>query len=181
MSQSHKNMLSNGLLRVQMAMRQAISRRTITTSFERTGIYPFSLTRIMQNCKTPTNLDQRSAIEFALPKLADIMSKKGEIFGEDVVKHTGLYLPNAADKDALVKNRRRSLILTNKQLYIREITKKDEKAAAAELKRAEAEEKKLKRATAAAEKQSKKKAKTAGPSVTAGVEERLVLKIRRTN
>lgn len=72
-------------------------------------------------------------ITAALPKLARIIEKQGELFGCDVTRLTGLQLPMADARDKRVVHQRRSVVLTNTLVQKR----KDEKRKAVEAKNAE--------------------------------------------
>jgi hypothetical protein len=134
MTSSHRHCVLYGLLRIQKAIAKAISRTTVQDSFRLAGIYPFSLKQIMSNCKTDMNYADLNEIEGAIPGLAKIIVKQGELWGKDIRKWIPqMHLPGLYDKDGLVLNRRRSVLLSCIAVLRRELEMIAVKEAAAAL------------------------------------------------
>jgi hypothetical protein len=134
MTSAHRHCVLYGLLRIQKAVAKAISRSTVQDSFALAGIYPYSLKQIMANCKSDISRIDINEIEGAIPALSKLIFKQEELFGSDFrkyIKH--MDLPGLYDKDVLVLNRRRSVLLTCTYVLMREWAKARAKEAAAAL------------------------------------------------
>ena len=57
MTYDHVDMGIKGVLRIQLALQESMRPRLMRESFKQTGIYPFSLERILGNCTTPISSD----------------------------------------------------------------------------------------------------------------------------
>ncbi|KAJ1395080.1 hypothetical protein B484DRAFT_407692 [Ochromonadaceae sp. CCMP2298] len=134
MTSAHRHATVFGLLRIQKAISKAISRSTITDSFKLAGIYPFSLHKILTNCKADISKIDYNAMEGAIHPLAKLIFKQGELKGSDIRKCIpDMDLPGLYDKDGLVLNRRRSVLLTSIVVLNSEVAKVEAKMEAAAL------------------------------------------------
>jgi len=124
MSYQHKHMAVHGLLKVQLALQMSMNRNTIRKSFDICGIYPYNSNKMLAQCSAKFTLDEQNLIFTAVPNLAPIIGTKGELTNEDF---DAFNIPNnGGDKDNLVIYRRRTVILTNTELFKREQNKKAE-------------------------------------------------------
>jgi aromatic ring-opening dioxygenase LigB subunit len=111
-----------GLLRVQLALQCSMKPHMIKESFQACGIYPYSLDKIINNCKVTISKTQYSIINRCMPELIQIMELKGEISEADFDR---LEISKTTDDDGksidlLVLNRRRSVVLTHPKAIERE-------------------------------------------------------------
>ena len=122
----HCKELFFGLLRTQVVKQQVLKSSRIQAFFEATGIYPFNEDTIYSNAKCLVPLEMRTKITAALPALAKVLQKQGELFGSDIEHCTGLVLPMADSKDKRVLHQCRSVLLTHPAVQERENTCKHE-------------------------------------------------------
>ncbi len=129
-----------GLLRVQLALQLCMRPHMIRESFKATGIYPFSLEQILNNCHHKITKTEQAAIKAKLPELTELMNQQGEIYETDFDR-LGLLCTTVREGkalDELVLNRRRSVIVTHSVANAREvdyITQRDAAKEKAEKKR----------------------------------------------
>ena len=116
----HSAAVINGLLRVQAAISKSCTKHAAQESFQKTGIFPFNVNQMFENCTTKVESNDKEAIVAALPTLGSIIGSKGELLGEEIVQATGLDLPGISEKDNLVVYRRRSILLTNPQFVAKQ-------------------------------------------------------------
>jgi hypothetical protein len=57
---THRNYIINGLLRIEFARQKSLKRETNENGFEMTGIYPFNMDKMIQNCKIPISDVERA-------------------------------------------------------------------------------------------------------------------------
>jgi hypothetical protein len=145
----HKKMFSHGLVRIITALRKSMRPEMIMDSFRETGIYPYNLSIILRNCKTVIEDDEAAEIARAIPGLAAILLVKGELTDRDLAR-AGMRNNMNSFKDGLVVYRRRSVIMTNKQLIQRESLKRGRAAMEAVDKEEKRVERNLKKQRAAA-------------------------------
>lgn len=151
-SAGHKRMGIMGLLRVQLALQLSMRRTMIQESFKLTGIYPYSLDTILDECSTKIGLEERTLICAALPKLSNLIGQQSELFDKDF-DNSNIRKNVDKEKDHSVVYRRRSIILNGKaHLEREEVRLQAEEAAIAEA----AEKKRKKKEALEARKVAKK-------------------------
>jgi hypothetical protein len=103
-----------------------------------------------------------------LPTLSRILQQKGEIMEKDFLPlgMTEPAAPRSRDRDELVLNRRRTVILSNPEVILREVEKKELKEQAA----IDIEDKKLERKADAEARKANPKPKRVKKNVAAAVE-----------
>ena len=121
---AHKKMAVEGLLKVQLALQNSMKRDMVCKSFAMCGIYPLSASQILNQCKTKIDTAEEERIMKSLDCLVERMKVQGELYEQDF-DDFGIMTGTSGTKDKLVLYRRRSVILTNKQLYMREVEKRD--------------------------------------------------------
>jgi hypothetical protein len=173
MSSYHIRLAKNGLMQIQVAIGKSVRKELIKSSFELTGIYPFDMGVILDQCTTKPTDDERLNIVAKVPSLVNHMLKFGEI--SDVALHRAKIIPTKL-KDHLVLNRRRSIIITNRTHITAEHKKREDKARVA----LEAEDAKKKRKTDRETAAALKKRRTeVDKAVVTSSDLRLVLTIPR--
>lgn len=127
MSARHQKLAKLGLLRVKRALTETINPIFVKHSFEATGIYPLSVDKMIGNCSKKVSLDEMSEIREKLPQLVKVFSRQGELLAKDFNIFGSFVTEESKNKDNLVLNHRRSVILTSKALIARELAKLEEK------------------------------------------------------
>lgn len=128
MNPSHVTYAKYGLLRVQMALDLCMKKTMIRESFQKSGIYPFSLEIIRRMFKVSVTTEESLAIKRNMDTLADLFQQNGEI---DEVTLDNLNIEAAKEPlkrgtkrvDDYVLNRRRAVIITNDQVQQKEKAK----------------------------------------------------------
>lgn len=110
------------LLRVRLALAETICPSFVIESFKITGIYPLSIESMIKSRTTKVSTDEMSEIHEKLPKLSKKISVQGELFEKDF-KIFGKFAQGLKNKDNLVLNHRRSVILTSRAVVARELAK----------------------------------------------------------
>lgn len=131
LSYAHKKMAVEGLIKIQLALQNSMNRDMICKSFARCGIYPYSTAQILNQCKTKIDISEEEKIFRSLDRLVEQMKDQGELFEKDF-EAFDIMKGTTGAKDRLVLYRRRSVILTHKELYMREVEKREEKKREAE-------------------------------------------------
>jgi hypothetical protein len=132
MSSAHVKMGKHGLLRIQQASKSAVSNNTVKESFSRAGIYnsnttSYDLSKILANCTTQITKEEESHIIEVVPKLAVILSQKGELLDADFNTYNIKVDESLKSKDNLVLSRKRMVLLTNTTLVQKEEEKRKKK------------------------------------------------------
>ena len=71
-----------GLIRIHVAIQNALRVRIVEESFRLIGQFPYSLSQMISNClKTPTDQEMH-AIALSMPYFIKIMAENGEISDE---------------------------------------------------------------------------------------------------
>ena len=154
---AHAKMAITGLLRVQAALQNTMKPEMIRESFSKAGVYPYSLSQILNNCSTKLSSNEEQNIVTQMNDLTNKMKKQGEIFETDfdMCHIMSSHQDNSKKaRDELVIYRRRSCILTHPSLLNREsekLQKKTDDAAEAAEKRDEKKRKAVEKATKKAE------------------------------
>lgn len=133
-SADHKKAGINGLIKTHHCVRQHMTIKNITKSFESTGTFPYSDTVIMNECTADINIKMQYSIRRSIDYLKAKLEEQGELFEKDfqdcsIDDNIG---KKGKPKDELIVCRRRCVILTNEQFYQRELKKKDDKRIATE-------------------------------------------------
>ena len=156
---AHKKLFAEGMLRVHYALQNSMRQYMIKESFERCGVFPLNVRKILSNCKEPIGDRDLFHIENELPSLVDKLGRNGELFDSDF-DDSGIANNIGSEKDQYVIHRRRSVILTNKLLIRRELAKKEQAADKAAQAKAKKEERAAKRRRKAEEERKKMEADT---------------------
>ena len=123
-SANNKNHMVQGLLRVVYALQNSIRPRMIIESFEKAGIWPLDFQKILRLCTTRmSDSEVHRAMDY-LPRGIKHIRKYGEI-SDAILAVNGF---DGESKDHLVKSKRRSIILNNKNFVEKEIRKQELKA-----------------------------------------------------
>jgi hypothetical protein len=117
-------MAINGVLRVQLALKESLSELTIKRSFDKAGISPFSIETILDNF-TGICMKDRNLVKDSMNILVEEIMVKGEI-KDDVFDRLNI---SGRSKDSKVINQRRSIILTNDAYRKLEVNKREAVAA----------------------------------------------------
>ena len=81
----------------------------------------FDISRILSSCSNqPTNVEEENILS-AMPRLVEKFKLQGELFDRDFDEEK---IKSTSNKDHLVTNRRRSIILTSHAYILRKCTKK---------------------------------------------------------
>jgi len=81
----------------------------------------FDISRILSSCSNqPTNVEEENILS-AMPGLVEKFRLQGELFDRDFDEEK---IKSTSNKDHLVTNRRRSIILTSHAYILRQYTKK---------------------------------------------------------
>lgn len=136
MSPSHVKMAKIGLLRIRAALPSGIKSNTIKDSFKLTGVYPFCLETILNNCKSVITNEQRVTIADAMPQLVASFEATGQFKEKDFHDlNIGEGVKRGKPKDQLPLWRRRSVEITHaavaRELLADAANKATEKAAKA--------------------------------------------------
>lgn len=86
---------------------------------------------MLSNCTTKLNLPMETKIILSMPELQNRIHTKGELLDADFEEFGIPCDKSGKSKDNLVVNRRRSILLLNEQLILRELAKRVAKEAAA--------------------------------------------------
>mmetsp|Transcript_32984 Transcript_32984/g.45233 ORF Transcript_32984/g.45233 Transcript_32984/m.45233 type:complete len:589 (-) Transcript_32984:104-1870(-) len=132
MSSAHVKMAINGLQRVHLAIKSAVSPQMIKESFTRTGIYDYrkcsyNPSQILAQCKNEIRIEEETQILSVIPNLAAILGDKGELVDKDFEEYNIRYDATIKSKDNLVLSRRRMILLTNSVLVHNEEMKRRQK------------------------------------------------------
>jgi hypothetical protein len=160
-----------GILRVQFALRQSMKPTTITKSFQICGIYPFNFKTMLAQCTAKITPEECATWTAKLPELTQEIMEKGEISD---AKLDGMDIRRTTDKDKLVLYRRRSVILSNKEVAKSEYAKLLVKQVAANA----GEAAKAKRKIASDQAKARKQARTVAPPAASNALPLLVLNVR---
>lgn len=128
---SHRSLLIDGLQKVRTALTIAITHHNVTESFKKSGTYDsetgsYSLERIIANCKAEITPDLLLTIVNAIPTLAKLTERQGELFDRDF---NHFHVPGS-NKDSLILPRRRMVILTSPKVIQSEVEMTKEKEVA---------------------------------------------------
>jgi hypothetical protein len=114
MTYPHKKMLRMGLLRIQKVLQLTLRQDIVQESFSKTGMYPFNLDKILDECKSKLNDEQRDIIKDKLPGLVDIFELEGHISDASLIKSGILPTVNSAKpKDQLTLSSQRAVLLSH--------------------------------------------------------------------
>ena len=140
LSQAHLVSASWGILRIQHALIDTVKTDTVYHSFQKVGVYDYSLVppgpniaTMLANCKDfgGEHLfpEDETAIRASMPQLIAIMRDHGEITEEQFeLNHIRANIASKTPKDLLNVPNRRYLFLTNKDLIAKEYLKRVTKA-----------------------------------------------------
>jgi hypothetical protein len=78
-SPTHKRYIKYGILRVRTALQQSSCAATFQNSFIDTGIYPFSMDRMIRNCKVQLPDTERHHWSTKLDEARELMLEHGEL------------------------------------------------------------------------------------------------------
>lgn len=99
----HKKMAVFGLLRIQMAQGEVLKKKMVQSSFRETGVYPYSLEKIIGSCKTKIECDEVLEIVNAVPRLAKKIGEQGEKEAKEKKRKATAELNKEAKKQAPIK------------------------------------------------------------------------------
>lgn len=144
------------------------------------NIYPFSLHVILRGCTTKLSADEEFNICSKFNGLVAKARRQGELFDTDF-NAAGIGMNDPTEKDSLVLNRRRMVVLTNPAFIAREDAKKQVKEQARlDIEAAKADKKRKREEKAAQPKKVRKpKATTQATTQVVVPEESLVIKFTK--
>jgi hypothetical protein len=166
LTQHHNSMGPKGVVRVQLALQNAACKNTIVKSFAKAGVFPYKLDDILKLRRgDKISTLQKSLITTAMPIWGTRYAAQGELFESDFDEFE---IPVDAKKvtvprDKRVVYQRRSVLLTHREVWIREAKKKSDKEDAVVTRQAKRKATEEKRAAVAAAKKR--------PRVTAPIED----------
>ena len=120
----HSRMFINGLASVLRALQRTVRCTVIEDLFAKCGIYPYCPSVILANCTAKISADESTKILCAIPDLAKILLRNGEISDADFDK-IGIRNNEDTYKDNSHIPRRRGVIMTNVEVSRKNTTMRE--------------------------------------------------------
>lgn len=124
---AHREPLINGLVRLQSALVSTITEGVILASFDNTGIWPFSIDKILSNCFRIMTDEEINIVKQSIIPLSEKIAIEGELKDSDlnsIIIIPTVDKPHATPKDQHCLSHKRAVCMTNKSVIDKETSRK---------------------------------------------------------